>query len=250
MKEKICVTLALLSFLLPTFALGDGHDDSSPEALAFVGAACALRDGKDQNDANKVVDALTSWSKENHPGILSVLTPKYAFGSSQDMLFFSWMPFEALGSFDNALSNDFVKEQKLLMDTMDCGSFAGGWYNMHLPESVSEANYPMVMITSCIAVEGMSTEAVGAAFNKAGKTMNENNSLNSLSVMDHGPGTREFPGDFTVFQAYPDAGAVASEFNRYWNEDGWKENEVFQSNVATCEKPNMYSAQVLHRVAE
>ena len=92
--------------------------------------------------------------------------------------------------------------------------------------------------------------AFGAAFNKAGKTMNENNSLNSLSVMDHGPGTREFPGDFTVFQAYPDAGAVAGEFNRYWNKDGWKENEVFQSNVATCEKPNMYSAQVLHRAAE
>ena len=48
--------------------------------------------------------------RENHPGILSVLTPKYAYGSTQDMLFFSWMPFEVLGSFDNALSNDFAKD--------------------------------------------------------------------------------------------------------------------------------------------
>jgi len=239
-----------ITLLLPPLTFGDGHLSSEPQAVAVVGAACTLRDGKDQDDVNKVVTALSNWSKEHHPGILTALAPKYALGSSADMIFLSWMPFEVLGSFDNALSNDFVKEQKLLMDVMDCGSFAGGWFNMHLPNSVIESDTPMVMITSCNAVEGMSTEGVGAAFSQVGQTMKENNVLNSLSVMDHGPGTREFSGDFSVFQAFPDAAAVASDFNRYWNEGGWREYEAFETNVAACEKPNIYSAQVLHRAAQ
>ena len=250
MKKIIFSGILAITLLLPPPTFGDGHLSPAPQALALVGAGCVLRDGKDQNDVNKVVAALTSWSKEHHPGLLAALTPKYAFGSSQDMLFLNWMPFESLEKFDNALASDFEKEQKLLMDVMDCGSFAGGWYNMHLPKSVSEADNPMVMISSCSAVQGMSTEAVGAAFTQAGKEMKENNLLNSLAVLDRGPGTRKFRGDFDVFQVFPDAGAVASEFNRYWNDGGWKENETFQTNVATCEKPNVYSAQVLHRAAQ
>ena len=100
---RILLLFFLFSTGLKTFA--DGHNPSDSRAVATISNQCFLKEGTDQDDIEDAMKSLAKWATKNHPGILSVLTPLFRMQSDGygDLIIQSWMPFERLADFDEAV---------------------------------------------------------------------------------------------------------------------------------------------------
>ena len=72
-----------------------------------------INEGTDEDDVEDALESLSKWAKKNHPGILSVLTPLFRMQSDAygDLIIQSWMPFDSVGKFDEAIENGDFKRR-------------------------------------------------------------------------------------------------------------------------------------------
>ena len=61
---------------------------------------------------------------------------------------------------------------------------------------------------------------------------------------------RKAEGEFSRIIVYPNMEVLAEERNNYYNEDGWKVQRDFQTNVASCTSRNAYGAMVIKAPAD
>ena len=142
MLTRIFMLFFLLSTGLKTHA--DGHNPSDSSAVATISNQCFFKEGTDQGDIEDAMKSLTKWATKNHPGILSVLTPLFRMQSDGygDLIIQSWMPFERLADFDEAVVKNGAGIREDLDEVMDCGESAlGGWFNYYMSENMENIKH-------------------------------------------------------------------------------------------------------------
>ena len=251
MLTRTLVLFFLLSAGLKTYA--DGHNPSDSSAVATISNQCFLKEGTDQDDIEDAMESLRKWAKKNHPGILSVLTPLFRMQSDGygDLIIQSWMPFERLAEFDEAVVENGAGIREDLDEVMDCGESAlGGWFNYYMSENMENIKSGLISYQHCEINEGIGASKVVEYNNQEATSLKENNFNGLLAVMDRGVGDRSLPGDYSKIYAFPDMAAFGAGANDFWNNGGWEFEEEVRMSAAECTSGNMYRFETLYNAGE
>ena len=242
----------LITATFATVSYGSDETSDGPQAIATLAATCFINEGADEDDVEDALESLSKWAKKNHPGLLSALTPAFRAANESeygDIILQSWMPFDSVGKFDEAIEEGDFQED--LQEAITCkGSSLGGWYGYYMSESFQDVDTGVVAYQHCSTLEGVSGKTVGEYASQEAAQIAEAGFDGVLAYMDRGVGDRNLPGDFSKVYAWPSMGSFANAANNFWNNNGWEFDEEFQSKVAKCGSGNIYRFRNLHRATQ
>ena len=124
-----------------------------------------------------------------------------------DLIIQSWMPFERLAEFDEAVVENGAGIREDLDEVMDCGESAlGGWFNYYMSENMENIKSGLISYQHCEINEGIGASKVVEYNNQEATSLKENNFNGLLAFMDRGSVTEVFRATtqkFTLFLIWP-----------------------------------------------
>ena len=246
-------TLLALVFVTGN-SIADNHSQEQ-QSIANLMVACSLNEGKTVADAMQAVAPFRAWASKNFPGISIMLAPVYRTGDyPADIIFANYLSYTDLPAVTESWESDGSKASEAIASVMTCN---GQSLNTFVPGYTSEAfaddadGQFIWTIDHCTRNDGVAWESVGTALRSASANAEKSDFKGSFGMMLPGFGAdREAEGEFSRIIVYPNMEVLAEERNNYYNQDGWKLQRDFQTNVASCTSRNAYGATVIKAPAD
>jgi hypothetical protein len=229
--------------------------DDGGEAMKMAPAeifTCNYNKGKDREDLDKVIARWNDWTDKNNaePYTAWLLTP--AFYGPEITFDIGWLgawpSYAAMGSSEQTWREKGAKINNDFFEVFSCdthGSMAV--LPMQAPKEAPKTS--VVRFLNCTVADGHKMDDVVAAHHKLGSYMDSKGSTTSGWLFFPGMGAGQIDYDYKLVLANADYPSLATDSEIFANGGGWKEAGKIFGDMADCDSPRLYHAEMVRNGA-